>query len=228
MITKTYRCASIDIGVVNLAFCVTEFVERDDGKFGFNLVHVERARIGSMNETIHGLGKKLISFYASNEAIKNNVFDFVFIEQQLSRAVKNIVLAYVTMAYFETRSLGDDTTTPSPTTVVFVPPKSKFKAVKYAFAKDVLKSINFERRGRELKKLSVEIAKLLFGVFSVEIGLDALCKYKTKLDDVSDVFLQSFAFFLEKTANNSTVTGGRTWFVGVEEDREGEDADEQA
>lgn len=118
----------------NLAFCVTEFTENDDGTFGFDLVHVERAKIGSMSDTIHGLGKKLISFYAANEALQNKVFDFVFIEQQLSRAVKNYVLAYVTMAYFETRSLGE--ITPSSTTVVFVSPKTKFKAVRRTFSEE--------------------------------------------------------------------------------------------
>lgn len=84
-------CASIDIGVTNLAFCVTEFTERCDGMFGFNLVHVERAR--RMSETFHCLGKKLLSFYSTNDALKNGKLDYVFIGQQLSRAVKNSALA---------------------------------------------------------------------------------------------------------------------------------------
>lgn len=62
--------------------------------------------------------------------------------------------------------------------------------------------VNFERRGRELKKMSVEIARLLFTTFRVDIGLKALTEYRTKLDDVSDVFLQSFAFFLENSHQN--------------------------
>jgi len=220
-ILKTYRCASIDIGVLNLAFCVMEFTEVADGTFGFDLVHIERARIGSTNETIHRLGKKLVNFYADNEALKGQVFDFIFIEQQLSRAVKNYVLAYVTMTYFETINLEQ---TVSSTKVVFVSPKNKFKAVRHTFSKQLLNSIDFERQGRELKKLSVEIAKLLFGSFGVEVGLYALRDYKTKLDDVSDVFLQSFAFFLDKKNSSDT---GRSWFIGGKEDGECEDTDEQ-
>jgi hypothetical protein len=147
--------------------------------------------------------------------------DNKIIEQQLSRAVKNYVLAYVTMTYFETISL--EQTVPS-TKVVFVSPKNKFKAVRHTFSKQRLSSIDFERQGRHLKKLSVEIAKLLFGSFGVEVGLYALRDYKTKLDDVSDVFLQSFAFFLDKKNSSDT---GRSWFIGGKEDGECEDTDEE-
>lgn len=219
---RKYRCASIDIGVVNLAFCVTEFTERCDGKFAFDLVHVECVKIGNMRETIHGLGKKLLTFYSTNDALQNERLDYVFIEQQLSRAVKNIILAYVTMAYFETKRLSADDST----TIVFVSPKNKFKAVRYAFSEDVLNSLNFDRRGRELKKLSVEVARLLFARFNVEVGLAAFTKYK-KLDDVSDVFLQSFAFFLEKFPSKSAAHR-RLSFIGVEEHGQSEHADEQA
>ncbi|CAM9107045.1 unnamed protein product [Ectocarpus sp. 12 AP-2014] len=195
-VKERYRCASIDIGVVNLAFCVTEFTPRGDGTFTFHLVDVQCVRIGSVGESIHSLGKKLIAIYSADDALQSEKLDFVFIEQQLSRAVKNIVLAYITMAYFETRKFGCDDDT---TIITFVPPKKKFAAVRHAFPEDVLSPINFERRGRELKKLSVEVARLLFTTFRVEVGLHALTKYRSKLDDVSDVFLQSFAFFLEKS-----------------------------
>lgn len=221
----TYRCASIDIGVINLAFCVTEFTERLDGTFDFSLVHVERTRIGNTSETIHELGKKLLALYGANDALNSSELDFVFIEQQISRAVKNTALAYVTMAYFETINRGRclDTCT----TVVFVPPKNKFRAVRYAFPDFVFDSINFERRGRELKKLSVEVGKMLFETFDVKVGLNALIKYKTKLDDVSDVFLQSFAFFLTKFPSKSARGGSRS-FIGVEQHGQCEDADEEA
>jgi len=220
---QKYRCASIDIGVVNLAFCVTEFTARPDGTFSFDLVHVQRVKIGNMTETIHNLGKKLLSFYSSNDALQNERLDYVFIEQQLSRAVKNNALAYVTMAYFETKRLICDGNT-----TVFVSPKKKFTAVQYVFSEDLLHPINFDRNGKELKKLSVEVARLLFVKFRVEVGLDALIKYGTKLDDVSDVFLQSFAFFLEKVPLKSAARGGRSFLIGVEEHGQSEHADEQA
>lgn len=220
---QKYRCASIDIGVVNLAFCVTEFVEQYDGTFAFDLVHVQRVKIGNTKETMNVLGKKLLAFYNANDALQEERLDYVFIEQQLSRAVKNIVLAYVTMAYFETKRLDSDDST----MIVFVSPRNKFKAVRYAFSEDLLKPLNFDRSGRELKKLSVEVARLLFIRFKVYVGLDALTKYGTKLDDVSDVFLQSFAFFLEKFPLKSAAHG-RSSFIGVEEHGQREHTDEQA
>jgi len=225
MAVPAYRCASIDIGVVNLAFCVTDFSPRIDGTFGFDLVHVQRVKIGNVRETMHDLGKKLLSFFDACDALHHEKLDYVFIEQQLSRAVKNMVLAYVTMAYFETKRIGcsDDTT------ISFVSPKTKFAAVRYAFPQDVLSEINFERRGRELKKLTVEVARLLFTTFDVKAGLDAMAKYGTKVDDVSDVFLQSFAFFLEKfPPKSSAARESGSSFITVEENRQSEDADEQA
>ncbi|CAM9132343.1 unnamed protein product [Hapterophycus canaliculatus] len=223
MATSTkYRCA-IDIGVINIAFCVIEFTEACDGTFTFELVHMERATIGDAKETIHVLGKKLLSFYSTNDALQQKKLDYVFIEQQLSRAVKNIVLAYVTIAYFETKCLGKDNTT-----IVFASPKSKFKAVRYAFHEDVLDSINFNCHGRELKKLSVRIAQVVFKRFGVKVRLDSLIRYKTKLDDVSDVFLQSFVFFLEKFPSKSRGHQRRlSLFVGIEENGQREDADEK-
>jgi len=93
----------------------------------------------------------------------------------------------------------------------------------------VLSEINFERRGRELKKLTVEVARLLFTTFDVKAGLDAMAKYGTKVDDVSDVFLQSFAFFLEKfPPKSSAARESGSSFITVEENRQSEDADEQA
>lgn len=223
-VIQKYRCASIDIGVVNLAFCVTDFISTGDGEFAFDLVHVQRVKIGSVRESIVGLGKKLLAIYNTNDVLQEKQLDYVFIEQQLSRAVKNIVLAYITMAYFETKKiLCNDSTI-----ITFVSPKKKFAAVRYAFPDDVLTSISFDRRGRELKKLSVEIARVLFTEFCVQVGLDALITYSTKLDDVSDVFLQSFAFFLEKFPAKSAAGGGRSFFIGVEEHGKSEYANEQA
>ena len=223
-IVRRYTCASIDIGVINLALCVTEFVEECDGTFTFHLVHVERVRIGRMSETTHRLSKNLLSFYNASDALNRRKLDYVFIEQQVSRASKNTALAYVTMAYFETRSMcctGDD----DGIGVIFVSPKSKFKAVKYVFKEEVLASIDFGRRGKELKRLSVDVARLLFTTFDVEVGLRALNEHSAKLDDVSDAFLQSFAFFLEKFPSTSR---SRSSFIGVEEHRKSKNAYKQA
>lgn len=223
MTTSTrYRCASIDIGVINLAFCVIDFTEACDGTFSFDLVHAERACIGSVDQTIHALGKKLLLFYSTRDVLKAEKLDYVFIEQQLSRAVKNIVLAHVTMAYFETKCLDGDNTR-----IVFVPPKKKFKAVTHAFSEDVFDSIKLDCSGRELKSLSVKIASAIFTRFRVKVGLDSLAKYKTKPDDICDVFLQSFSFFLERFPPTSRGPGGLCSLIRVKEDRQCEDANKE-
>ena len=220
--SATYRCASIDIGVINLAFCVIDFTEACDGTFTFDLVHLERACIGEVNQTIHALGKNLLLFYSTNDVLNAEKLDYVFIEQQLSRAVKNIVLSHVTMAYFETKCLDGYNTR-----IIFVPPKNKFKAVTYAFHEDVFDSINLDCHGRELKSLSVKMASAIFTRFRVKVGLDGLVKYKTKTDDISDVFLQSFSFFFEKFPPRSRGRGGLCRLVGVEEDGQSENANEK-
>lgn len=221
---QRYRCVSIDIGVVNLALCVTDFTQKCDGTYDFDLVHLERATIGRMRETIQVLGRKLVAFYGSSDALNSEKVDYVFVEQQLSRASKNLALSHVTLAYFETRNLcGDHSTN---TRVVLVTPKNKFRAVRKAFPEDILSSIDFERRGRHLKQLSVDVARLLFTTFSVKVGLTALSEYKDKADDVSDVFLQSFAFFLEQSGG--CLIGRIAPLAGVEQDRQSENAEEQA
>lgn len=223
-----FTCASIDIGVVNLAFCVTEFVARQDGTFGFNLLHIERVRIGSMKDSIQVLSKRLVAFYNGSEALNTGALDFVFIEQQLCRAVKNTALSFVSMAYFETRSILGKVE--SRTSVQFVSPKNKFRAVRCAFPEEVLSPINFEGRGRDLKKLSVLVAAKLFEAYSVRAGTEAMAKYGSKLDDVSDVFLQSFAFFLSSFFPRELGRGttGGACFIRVNENREGEHANEEA
>ena len=61
---------------------------------------------------------------------------------------------------------------------------------------------------KDLKKLSIKIAREVFTEWNVTKGIEALEKYKPKLDDVADVFLQSFAVFLEKyTSGNKSVAG---------------------
>lgn len=95
------------------------------------------------------------------------------------------MLAYVAMNGVET--LNIERPGPSPE-VVFVSPKNKFKAVRHVFSENILCSIDSERQGRELKSLSLEITKLSFDTFVVEVGLNSLRELGTKLDDVSDVF----------------------------------------
>ena len=100
----------------------------------------------------------------------------------------------------------------------------------HAFPAGFFDSVDFERHGRALKKQSVDIARFLFTRYNVTAGLKALEEYKAKPDDVSDVFLQSFAFFLEKfpLLRLTRERSGTVSFIGVEEHGQREDADKQA
>lgn len=189
------RVLSIDVGIVNLAYCITEFYEevRENGKVEamFDLVHVEKVRIGTMKQKAQVLMENVVDFFRESEVINEKPFDYIFCEQQLSKAIKNCILGYVIMTYFYTESR-------KPTSISFVAPRKKFTAVKVAMEEcGCLKDIDFDKKGsRELKKLSIEVAKTIFCHFGVQRGLRALEEYKPKLDDVCDVFLQSFAIFL--------------------------------
>ena len=53
-------------------------------------------------------------------------------------------------------------------------------------------------RSKDLKKLSIKIARNLFTDLNVAKGLEAIEQYKPKLDDIADVFLQAFSIYLDK------------------------------
>lgn len=192
---KTYRVLSIDVGIVNLAFCIVDFVE-DDGSTTFDLIHVEKTRIGTMKDRLQKLMESVIDFFRESEVINDKPIDYIYVEQQLSRAIKNCMLAFVIMSYFYT----DSRISMNNTKMNFLPPRKKFAAIRAAMGDcECLEGIDFDVYGsRDLKKLSVNLSRRIFEYFEVNRGLDALVKYKPKLDDVCDVFLQSFAIFLDQ------------------------------
>lgn len=59
---KTTRVLSIDVGIVNLAYCITDFYEDEDDVM-FDLVHVEKVRIGTMKQKAHVLMESVIDFF---------------------------------------------------------------------------------------------------------------------------------------------------------------------
>ncbi|CAN0406382.1 unnamed protein product, partial [Phaeothamnion confervicola] len=126
-----------------------------------------------------------------NEHLTRPDITHVFIEQQLSRAVKNTIMSYTVFSFFETLRVSQGIELKTR----FVPPKQKFEVVQSAFVdQDVLNGIDFDRHGRDLKKLSVEIATRLFEHFDVPEGKRVLRENKKK-DDVADAFIQAFAVF---------------------------------
>ena len=194
------RVLSIDMGVINFCFCIVDFTEDD-----FELVHIEKVSIGKMKQTAHVLSTALVDFLRSSEAINEKLINYIFIEQQMSRAIKNTILAYTTVTYFYTESQIAQ----SDIHIQFVQPRMKFNAID-AYFPGVIESQEMICRtnSKDLKKLSIKIARECFNDLNITKGLEAMNKYKPKLDDIADVFLQSFALFLEKYSNgNKNVAG---------------------
>lgn len=194
------RVLSIDIGIKNFCFCIVDFQEDE-----FDLVHIEKTEIGTVKQTAHVLTTALVDFLRSSEAINEKPIHHIFMEAQLSRAIKNTILSYATSTYFYTESCFAH----SDVHIQFVPPRVKFSAIDAYFpgvveSQDVICRTN----SKDLKKLSIKIARDIFTELNVTKGLEAISKYKPKLDDVADVFLQSFAVYLDKYSNgNKNVSG---------------------
>jgi len=198
------RVLSIDIGIINLSFCIMEF---DIEQHEFELLHIEKTSIGQVKQTCVVLASALIDFLDSSEVINEKPFDYIFIENQLSRAIKNTVLGYSCYSYFYTSSkLKEDGSV-----VQFISPRNKFKAIDSFFhgILDKYETDHAKAVSRDLKKLSIQISKDVFEEFNVTKGLESMNKFKKK-DDISDVFLQSFSLFLEQSKNSGNPIGRKS------------------
>lgn len=198
------RVLSIDIGIINLSFCIMEF---DIEQHEFELLHIEKTSIGQVKQTCVVLASALIDFLDSSEVINEKPFDYIFIENQLSRAIKNTVLGYSCYSYFYTSSkLKEDGSV-----VQFISPRNKFKAIDSFFhgILDKYETDHAKAVSRDLKKLSIQIAKDVFEEFNVTKGLESMNKFKKK-DDISDVFLQSFSLFLDQSKNSGNPIGRKS------------------
>lgn len=197
------RVLSCDIGIINFSFCIMEF---DIEQHEFELLYIEKTSIGQVKQTCVTLTSSLIDYLDSSEAINEKPFHYIFIENQLSRAIKNTVLGYAAFSYFYTISnLKEDGSI-----VQFISPRNKFKAIDSFFPGllDKYETNHQKALSRDLKKLSIQISKDVFEEFNVTKGLEAMKKFKKK-DDISDVFLQSFGLFLDQNKNNGNPIGKR-------------------
>lgn len=194
------RVLSIDVGYLNCCFCIVDF--QDDE---FELVHIEKVAIGTSKKTAHVLTTALVDFFRSSEAINQKPIHYTYVESQLSRAVKNTILSYATLTYFYTESCFAH----SDVHIQLVPSPLKFSAIDAYFpgvveSQDVICPTN----SKDLKKLSIKIARDMFTEMNITKGIEAINLYSPKLDDVADVFLQSFEVFLGKHSNgNKNVSG---------------------
>ncbi|CAM9704864.1 unnamed protein product [Ectocarpus sp. 6 AP-2014] len=185
----TTRVLSIDLGIINFSFCITDFRQHD-----FEVVHLEKVAIGSMKQTAFQLTTALIDFLRSCQAINEAPIHNIYIEQQMNRAIKNTVLAYATASYFYTEAK----IARSDVNIQFVPPRMKFNAIEAYFPGAIESQDICRSKSKELKRLSVKIARSVFTELDISKGVEAMAKYSPKLDDIADAFLQSFAIFLEK------------------------------
>ena len=64
-------------------------------------------------------------------------------------------------------------------------------------------------KSKDLKKLSIKIARDIFTDMNITKGLEAIDRYKPKLDDIADVFLQSFSIYLDKYKSSGNPLGSR-------------------
>lgn len=191
--TKNVRVLSIDIGVKNLAYCITEF---NSEEHTFELINTDKVCIGEVKHTCQKLCVSLIDFF-DNLEIED--IDHVLIENQISRSIKNTTLGYSCYSYFYTKSLYSE----HDMNVQFISPRDKFKAVENYFP-GILENYDIDStkaKSADLKKLSILICKDLCNQYNIEKGLEALKVYKKK-DDLSDVLLQSFAFDMGKYSNS--------------------------
>jgi len=190
------RVLSIDIGIINLAFCIVEF---DEDNHTFELIHTEKVCIGSMKDTCHKLCVSLIDFFDNLEILEDLHIDHVLIENQISRAIKNTVLGYSCLSYFYTKSIYSE----HEMNVKFVNPRDKFKAIESYLPGTLEKyeTDSTKAKSADLKKLSIKICTDLCTELNIEKGLEALRVYKKK-DDISDILLQSFAFNMTKYGRN--------------------------
>ena len=198
------RVLSIDIGIINLCFCVVDFKDDD-----FELVHIEKVSIGSMKDTAHTLSTSLVDFFRSSTAINEKPLHYVFVESQMSRAIKNTILAYTTVTYFYTESCKISDEIQDKVHIQFIQPRVKFTAIE-AYFPGVAESQDIVCRSnsKDLKKLSIKIARNIFIELNITKGLEAMEEYKPKLDDIADVFLQAFAIYLDKYSNgNNNIAG---------------------
>ena len=195
-VPEKVRVLSIDIGIISLALCITEF---DIENHEFDLVYVEKTSIGTMKQTCQVLAVALIDFMKSSEQVNEKPLDYILIENQVSRSIKNTVLGYACYSYFYTNSqLKDDGSE-----VRFISPRNKFKAIDSYFPGllDRYETDHTKSASRDLKKLSVQISKDVFEELNVTKGLESMKEFKKK-DDVADVFLQSFGIFLDHNNNS--------------------------
>ncbi|KAG5183062.1 hypothetical protein JKP88DRAFT_157254 [Tribonema minus] len=175
-------CVAIDVGILNLAVCVTEDVG------GVPVVRAcEKFAIGrGQKEPINKVLDLLVALMeARQDAFRPANLTQVVIEQQCARlAVKNFAIASALYALYVKAGVP----------VRFVSPREKFKVLAAVAAADPsLAHLDFSRtKGRKsIKQFGIDLAQALARKWECEVLLQALAS-NAKLDDICDAATMAF------------------------------------
>lgn len=168
------RHLAIDIGIINCAFCLTEF---DEGEIPA-VIFCECIAFGRYKDGIDIILKGIHIKMQELHSVLSTA-DHVTIEQQVgNKSNKNFSIGCVIYYHFINMSKS----------VTFMNPKVKFNYVKSLDISAINELLTTEQANK--KKLSVQIATVLADHYNLTIFKQTLVKYKKK-DDVSDAMIMS-------------------------------------
>jgi len=166
---------AIDIGIKNFAVCRVQ---------GQNVTYCNKFAIGTTKQPMNELIDTLIRLFENEPLIFLEGINRVVIEQQKGHlAVKNFALSTAVYAIYQSRHI----------IVEFENPTVKFKKLKALKATGEimgLENLDFDQKGKALKKLAIETASVLavhhgHAVYNSAVGLNK------KLDDLADCYLMA-------------------------------------
>lgn len=177
------RVLAFDIGICNLAWCVAD-VSPDSSP---NIINCSNIRIGNAKDPIAELLASLVVVLNEKCTLLQENINTVVIEQQVAlKASKNQSLSAALFMFYANLRLTSSVLE----NVRFSHPRAKFKKV-LELSLEVLDPFRKElkeARGPALKKLSVQVTKVLLLHWQCSDAYTQLCVAKKK-DDIADSVL---------------------------------------
>lgn len=181
------RVLAFDIGVCNFAYCIADINSNGEPPV---IVKCANSRIGNAKDPIAILITNMAEFLHTHKSILQDDIHSVIIEQQVAlKASKNQSLSAALYMYYANLIA---TQHPTLTEVRFVNPRAKFKKIAelpYEVL-DPYRTQLKEARGSSLKKLSVDVVKILLVHWKCFAAYETVCSAK-KADDLADSLLYS-------------------------------------
>lgn len=168
------RKIAIDIGVRNFAVCRIH---------GTTVTYCNKFAIGTTKQPMNELIDCLIRKFEAEPGTFLEVDEVVIEQQKGHLAVKNFALSTAVYAFYTSRHVSTRFENP---TVKF----KKLKDLKKSCEISALENLDFEQKGKALKKLAIEAAAVLANhydhtVYNTAVGLNR------KVDDLADSFLMA-------------------------------------